>query len=73
MNELLSKLEGLLDAFHRAASHVPRYRALVKEESVHPDQVRDMQTFPEFCPLLTKHNTFNRYPPPGIMRGGKPA
>ena len=71
VNELLSKFEGLLlDAFHRAASHVPGYRALLKEEGVHPDQIRDMRTFLEFCPLLTRHNTFNRYPLQDLCVGG---
>lgn len=71
MNELLSKFEGLLlDAFHRAASHVPGYRALLEEEGVHPDQIRDMRTFLEFCPLLTRHNTFNRYPLQDLCVGG---
>jgi phenylacetate-CoA ligase len=71
VNELLSKFERLLlDAFHRAASHVPGYRALLKEEGVHPDQIKDVQTFLEFCPLLTKHNTFNRYPLRDLCVGG---
>jgi phenylacetate-CoA ligase len=71
VNELLSKVERLLlDAFHRAASHVPGYRALLKEEGVDPDQIKDMQTFLEFCPLLTKHNTFNRYPLQDLCVGG---
>lgn len=71
MNGLLLKIERLLlDAFRRAASQVPGYRALLKEEGVHPDQIKDMQTFLEFCPLLTKHNTFNRYPLQDLCVGG---
>ena len=52
----------VLSEFRRAAANVPAYRALLQEHGVRVGQVRDLASFTRICPLLSKHNTFSRFP-----------
>ena len=49
-------------AFQRAASQVPAYRRLLQEHGVDPAAIVDVETFAARCPVLTKANTFDRFP-----------
>ncbi len=52
----------VLDAFHRVASTHPWYRTLLSERGVSPADVRSVDDFVRLCPVLGKHNTFERFP-----------
>jgi phenylacetate-CoA ligase len=62
--------ERLLIEFHRAADHVPAYRALLEECGVRAAQVRDVSTFSSMCPVLSKANTFDRFSVAQMSFGG---
>jgi phenylacetate-CoA ligase len=55
-------MEELLAAFHRAATTVPAYRRLLAEHGITPASIVDRRTFSSLCPVLTKANTFDRFP-----------
>jgi phenylacetate-CoA ligase len=55
-------VERLQAAFQRAASHVPAYRRLLREHGVDAAAIVDVETFAARCPILTKANTFDRFP-----------
>jgi phenylacetate-CoA ligase len=61
----------LLNEFGRAAAGVPGYRALLEEHGVRADQVRDFASFSRLCPLLSKSNTFDRFPLDQLSVGGE--
>ncbi len=63
--------ERLLAEFHRASQQVPAYRTLLEEAGVRPADVRDVGTFTALCPLLSKVNTFDRFPLPQMSAGGE--
>lgn len=63
--------EQLLAEFRRAAAHVPAYQVLLAEQGVRPADVRDVETFSSVCPLLSKTNTFDRFPLPQLTVGGR--
>jgi phenylacetate-CoA ligase len=52
----------LLTAFRRAATTVPAYGRLLDERGVEPAAIVDRRTFSALCPILTKANTFDRFP-----------
>jgi phenylacetate-CoA ligase len=54
--------EALLAAFRRAASKVPAYRQLLHEHGIVPEMIVDRRTFSALCPVLTRANTFDRFP-----------
>jgi phenylacetate-CoA ligase len=60
----------LLSEFRRAAADVPGYRALLNEHGVRPGDVRDLTSFFRLCPLLSKSNTFDRFPLDQLSVGG---
>lgn len=60
----------LLTEFRRAASAVPGYRTVLAEHGVCPDHVRDVASFSRLCPLLSKRNTFDRFPIDQLSVGG---
>jgi len=60
----------LLTEFRRATAEVPSYRALLKEAGVRADDVRDFASFCRLCPLLSKSNTFDRFPLDQLSIGG---
>jgi phenylacetate-CoA ligase len=60
----------LLGEFRRAAARVPAYRALLEEHGVRVDRVNDLVSFSRSCPLLSKENTFNRFPLDQLSVGG---
>jgi phenylacetate-CoA ligase len=62
--------DRLLTEFHRAAERVPAYRALLEESGVRAAQVRDVSSFANLCPLLSKANTFDRFSLPQLSVGG---
>ncbi|MFN2444597.1 MAG: hypothetical protein ABR606_03275 [Vicinamibacterales bacterium] len=63
MNKLSEEVERrVLKAFHRAASDVKAYRTLLDEREVEADSVVDLESFSRVCPLLSKENTFDRFP-----------
>jgi phenylacetate-CoA ligase len=62
---------ALLAEFHRAAEHVPAYRTLLFEAGVRPVDVRDVWAFTTLCPLLSKVNTFDRFPLTELCAGGR--
>jgi len=66
----VTAVDRLLAEFHRAAEHVPAYRALLEEGGVRAAQVRDVSTFSSLCPLLSKANTFDRFPLAQMSIGG---
>ncbi|MEO7271109.1 MAG: hypothetical protein ABIX28_10210 [Vicinamibacterales bacterium] len=53
---------GLLAAFHGAARDFPWYRTLLAEHGLDPADVGDAASFARCCPILTKANTFDRFP-----------
>jgi phenylacetate-coenzyme A ligase PaaK-like adenylate-forming protein len=55
-------MQGLHAAFQRAAASVPAYRRLLREHGVDPAAIVDYDTFAARCPILTKANTFDRFP-----------
>jgi phenylacetate-coenzyme A ligase PaaK-like adenylate-forming protein len=63
--------DRLLAEFHRAADHVPAYRTLLDEQRVAVAQVRDVRTFSRLCPLLSRRNTFDRFPLAQMSVGGE--
>ena len=63
--------ERLLGEFHRAAEHVPAYRTLLAEAGVRAIDVRDVWAFSALCPLLSKVNTFDRFPLASLCAGGE--
>jgi len=63
--------DQLLAEFLRAAAHVPAYRVLLGEHGVRAADVRDVETFSRVCPLLSKANTFDRFPLPQLSVGGR--
>ena len=71
MNMSVSTTEQLLlGAFRRAASHVPSYQTLLHEHCVQPQEIIDIETFSRLCPVLTKQNTFTRFPLEQLCAGG---
>lgn len=64
--------ERLLGEFHRAAEHVPAYRTLLAEAHVRAIDVRDVWAFSALCPVLSKANTFDRFPLASLCAGGEP-
>jgi phenylacetate-CoA ligase len=56
------RADGVLDAFRRAAAGMPWYRTLLDEHGVCAGQIGDLATFSSRCPILTKANTFDRFP-----------
>ena len=63
--------ERLLGEFHRAAEQVPAYRTLLAEAGVRAIDVRDVWAFSALCPLLSKVNTFDRFPLADLCAGGE--
>jgi phenylacetate-CoA ligase len=60
----------LLTEFRRAAADVPAYRALLDEHGVRAELVKDRTSFVRLCPLLSKSNTFDRFPLEALSIGG---
>jgi phenylacetate-CoA ligase len=61
----------VLSEFRRAAAGVPAYRTLLDEEGVRTSDVRDLASFSRVCPLLSKSNTFDRFPLDQLSVGGQ--
>jgi phenylacetate-CoA ligase len=61
----------LLAEFRRAADQVPAYRTLLEEHGVRVDQVVDCRSFSRLCPLLSRSNTFDRFPIAQLSAGGE--
>jgi phenylacetate-CoA ligase len=61
----------VLAEFRRASQHVPAYQALLEEHGVRAADVRDLETFARLCPVLSKANTFDRFPLPQLAIGGR--
>jgi phenylacetate-CoA ligase len=57
----LSTETRLIEAFRRAA-RLPWYKTLLDEHGVDAAGVTDAASFSRACPLLTKRNTFQRFP-----------
>ena len=53
---------ALLDALHAAARDFPWYRTLLREQGLDPADIADATAFSQRCPILTKANTFDRFP-----------
>jgi phenylacetate-CoA ligase len=60
----------LLNEFRRAAGCVPAYGTLLEEHGVPIGDVRDLASFSRLCPLLSKGNTFKRFPLEKLSVGG---
>ena len=52
----------LLDAWHRVVETMPWYRELLAERGVRRADVTTLADFTRLCPVLTKQNTFRRFP-----------
>jgi phenylacetate-CoA ligase len=63
----------LLDTFHRVAADMEWYRELLRESGVTPEQVVDGDSFSRLCPILTKQNTFDRFPMHQLSGGIHPS
>jgi phenylacetate-CoA ligase len=63
-------LDRLLAELRRAADHVPAYRVLLDEQRAPVEQVHDYETFSRLCPLLSRTNTFDRFPLAELSAGG---
>jgi len=57
-------------AFRRAAANVPAYRTLLAEAGVDPAVIVDRKTFAAHCPVLSKSNTFDRFPIDALCADG---
>jgi len=62
--------QRLLGEFRRAAEQVPAYQVLLGESGVRPIDVRDVWAFSTLCPVLSKVNTFDRFPLTQLCAGG---
>jgi len=60
----------VLAAFRRTAASVPAYRALLDEHDVRAEQVTGLESFTRLCPILSKSNTFDRFPLDRLSVGG---
>ena len=60
----------LLTEFRRAAVEVPAYRTLLEEHGVRAGDVHDLASFARCCPVLSKGNTFDRFPLEQLSVGG---
>lgn len=60
----------LLTEFRRAAADVPAYRTLLEEHGARAEHVTDLTSFSRLCPLLSKRNTFDRFPLNQLSIGG---
>jgi phenylacetate-CoA ligase len=60
----------LLTEFRRAAGAVPAYQALLAERGIRTIQVADLASFARLCPVLSKANTFDRFPIDQLSVGG---
>jgi phenylacetate-CoA ligase len=60
----------LLATFGRAATEAPFYKILLDEHGVNPAEVRSLSAFSELCPILSKANTFERFPIESLGPGG---
>ena len=69
--ELESAEARLLSEFRRAADLVPAYRTLLDEQGARAAQVVDRASFTKICPLLSKKNTFDRFPLEQLSVGGE--
>jgi phenylacetate-CoA ligase len=54
----------------RRAVHVPAYRTVLEEHGVDAAEVQDLASFSRLCPLLSKRNTFDRFPLEQLSVGG---
>jgi len=61
----------VLSEFHRAAAGVPAYRTLLDEAGVRASDVRNLASFSRLGPLLSKRNTFDRFPLDQLSAGGR--
>jgi phenylacetate-CoA ligase len=61
---------ALLAELRRAADGSPAYRTLLDEHRVHVEEVRDFRTFSSLCPVLSRDNTFDRFPLAKLNIGG---
>ncbi len=61
----------LLREVRRAADLVPAYGILLAEQGAHAGQVVDQDSFSKICPLLSKRNTFDRFPLEQLSEGGE--
>src|SRR5215210_2074855 len=61
----------VLGEFRRAAVEVPAYGTLLEEHGVRAGDVHDLASFTRRCPLLSKGNTFDRFPLERLSVGGK--
>jgi phenylacetate-CoA ligase len=52
----------LLAVFQRVAAEMPWYGTLLEEHGVRVDQIVDLESFVSVCPVLSKRNTFDRFP-----------
>lgn len=63
--------DRLMAEFRRAAEQVPAYQTLLEESGVRAADVHDVARFSTLCPLLSKVNTFDRFPLPQLSVGGR--
>jgi phenylacetate-coenzyme A ligase PaaK-like adenylate-forming protein len=61
----------VLSEFRRAAVEVPAYRTLLDEHGVRAGDVHDLASFALRCPVLSKENTFDRFPLEQLSVGGQ--
>jgi phenylacetate-CoA ligase len=61
----------VLSEFRRAAVEVPAYRTLLEENGVRGAEVHDLASYSRLCPLLSKRNTFDRFPLEQLSVGGR--
>ena len=60
----------VLNEFRRAAVEVPAYRTLLEEHGIRAGDVHDLASFARCCPVLSKNNTFDRFPLEEMSAGG---
>ncbi len=54
--------DRLLAVFRCAATTVAAYRTILAEQNIVADEVTDLASFTRLCPVLSKSNTFERFP-----------
>jgi len=70
LRDALDTTGPLLAAFRHAASAVPAYRRLLQDHGVEPAAIVDRETFTARCPVLSKADTFVRFPIAQLCAGG---
>ncbi len=60
-----------LKLFHDTAKNVPAYKKFLKSHNISPNAIKDISTFKNEVPLVTKENYLKAYPLNELLPGGE--